>query len=250
MLMFALFLKMFGVCIGFSVLRIFLRQNFVPDHRMTKIGISFFVFHGAHIVFFPNFLLNWMLIYISVITVFGIRFLYFKNQQTQFSKEFPAVLTSIILNMKLGQSFRQALRASIQQAKRRPKMILQAIYEHVAFSQQEMSAESAPKGVWYAEICAEIVKIDGSTHKTIEKVENFRRRLMIVEKFRRRSGRIRGQITLQLILMSLIYAGIFAINYFMFSLKDYKGLVMLSLVFYLAGMITVLSIGRRIRWNI
>ena len=96
----------------------------------------------------------------------------------------------------------------------------------------------------------EIAKIDGSTHKTIEKVENFRRRLMIVEKFRRRSGRIRGQIKLQMILMSLIYAGIFAINYFMFSLKDYKGLVMLSLAFYLAGMITVLSIGRRIRWNI
>ena len=248
--MFAVFFKMFGVCIGFSVLRIFLRQNFVQDHRMTKIGIAFFVFHGVHIVFFPNFLLNWLLIYFSVISVFGIRFVYFKNQQTQFSKEFPAVLTSIILHMKLGQSFRQALRAAIQQAKRRPRIILQSIYEHVAFSQQEMTAESAPKGVWYAEICAEIAKIDGSTHKTIEKVENFRRRLMIVEKFRRRSGRIRGQIKLQMILMSLIYAGIFAINYFMFSLKDYKGLVTLSLAFYLAGMITVLSIGRRIRWNI
>ena len=143
--MFALFLKMFGICIGFSVLRIFLRQNFVQDHRMTKIGIAFFVFHGAHIVFFPNFLLNWMLIYFSVIGVFGIRFLYFKNQQTQFSKEFPAVLTSIILHMKLGQSFRQALRASILQAKQRHKIVLQSIYDNVAFSQQEMSTETAPK---------------------------------------------------------------------------------------------------------
>jgi hypothetical protein len=248
--MFALFLKMFGVCIGFSVLRIFLRQNFVLNHQMIKMGIAFFVFQGAHIVFFPNFLINWLLIYFSVIGVFAIRFLYFKSQETQFSKEFPAVLTSIILHMKLGQSFRQALRSAIQQTKRSTKIILQSIYEHVAFPQQEITTESAQKGVWYSEICAEIAKIDGSTHKTIEKVENFRRRIMIVEKFRRRSGRIRGQIKLQMILMSLIYAGIFAVNYFMFSLKDYKGFVTLSLAFYLAGMITVLSIGRRIRWNI
>ncbi len=248
--MFALFLKMFGVCIGFSVLRIFLRQNFVQTQRMTKIGIAFFVFHGAHIVLLQNFFINWMLIYFSVIGFLGFYFWYTKNLQTQFSKEFPAVLTSIILHMKLGQSFRQALRASILQAKPRHKRALQSIYDHVAFSQQEMGAENGEKGVQYQEICSEIAKIDSSTHKTIEKVENFRRRLMIIEKFRRKSGRIRGQIKLQIILMTFIYAGIFAINYFMFSLKDYGGLVTLSLAFYLAGMVTVLSIGRRIQWNI
>jgi hypothetical protein len=246
----ALFLKMFGVCIGFSVLRIFLRQNFVQKQRMTKIGSAFFVFHGMHIVFLPNFFINWALIYFSVIGFLGFIFLYSKNLQNQFSKDFPSLLTSIILHMKLGQSFRQALRASIQQAKPRHRGILQSIYDHVAFSQQEMEAKSGSNRVWYQEIRAEIAKIDGSTHKTIEKVENFRRRLMIIEKFRRRSGRIRGQIRLQIILMSFIYVGIFAINFFMFSLKDYTGLVALSLAFYLVGMIIVFGIGRRIRWNI
>lgn len=248
--MFALFLKMFGVCIGFSVLRIFLRQNFVQSPRMTKIGITFFMFHGLHIVFFPNFFANWSLIYFSVIGFFVFHFLYFKNLQTQFRKEFPAILTSIILHMKLGQSFRQALRSSILQAKHKHRSFLQSIYEHVAFSQQEFGSKTVLKGGEYTEICAEFVKIDSSTHKTIEKVENFRRRLMIIEKFRRRSGRIRGQINLQMVLMSLIYAGIFAINHWMFTLNDYKGMIVLSLAFYLAGMITVFCIGKRIQWNI
>lgn len=244
------FLKMFGVCIGFSVLRIFLRQNFVQQQSLTKIVIAFFLFNSLHLLFFENFLLNWFLIYASVLFIFGAKKIYDERQETLFRKEFPVILTSILLNMKLGQSFRQSLRSCHSTLSPRWQSRFEQIYLNVAFSPQEKHLLDGEKGAFSREITQELKKIDGSTHKTIEKIENFRRRLIITEKFRRRSGRIRGQVHLQIILMSLIYVAVFAINAFLFPLERYKLIVLTSVFTYLFGLLVVFMIGKRVRWNI
>lgn len=244
------FLKMFGVCIGFSVLRIFLRQNFVKQTPMTKIGIGFFAFHAVQINIFENFFVNWILVYASIVLIFLFVKLYSKNLETQFSKEFPAILTSLILNMKLGQSFRQSLRLSFDSVSARWRPWIAQIYDDVVFSTQENGLKRSSTGAFLKEISQEFIKMDRSNHKTIEKIENFRRRLIIIEKFRRRSGRIRGQVRLQIILMSIIYAGVFAINGFMFPMGEYKILIAMSVLTYILGLLMVFAIGKRIRWNI
>lgn len=244
------FLKMFGVCIGFSVLRIFFRQNFVQERVLTKIVIGFFLFNALHLLFFENFLLNWFLIYGSVLLILGLKFFFDQRQENLFRKEFPVILTSILLNMKLGQSFRQSLRTSLTTMTPCWRTRFELIYQNVAFSPQENGSVFEKMGGFSAEIAQELKKIDGSTHKTIEKIENFRRRLMITEKFRRRSGRVRGQVHLQIILMSLIYAAVFAINAFMFPLERYKLIVLVSVFAYLFGLVVIFMIGKRVRWNI
>ncbi len=244
------FLKMFGVCIGFSVLRIFLRQNFVKQSVMTKIGMGFFAFHAVQINFFENFFVNWFLVYGSIIGIIVFVKLYSKNLETQFSKEFPAILTSLILNMKLGQSFRQSLRMSFDSVSVRWRPWIAHIYDDVVFLPQENGSKRSSAGAFLKEMSQEFIKMDRSTHKTIEKIENFRRRLIIIEKFRRRSGRIRGQVRLQIILMSIIYAGVFAMNGYMFPMGEYKILIALSVLTYILGLLMVFAIGKRIRWNI
>lgn len=248
--MYEVFLKMFGVCIGYSVFRIFLRQNFVTEDMLTKIVIAFFCFHLLQIIFIQNFLMSWILIYISVGLILLLAKIYLEIRRNQFTKEFPAILTSIILNMKLGQSFRQALRITCTSTVEPWSATMNSIYEDVAFSPQTNTSKSMLSGSFLREIQQEFKKIDGSTHKTIEKVENFRRRLMIVDKFRRRSGRIRGQVHLQIIIMSFIYVGVFAINSFMFPLSQYKMIVLASIITFLIGFILVLLIGKKIQWKI
>ncbi|MBY0383751.1 hypothetical protein K2X05_01215 [bacterium] len=248
--MYEVFLKMFGVCIGYSVFRIFLRQNFVTEDALTKIVIGFFSFHLLQIIFIQNFLINWILIYISVGLIGLFAKIYLEIRKTQFRKEFPAILTSIILNMKLGQSFRQALRAASANTAARWSATMIEIYQDVAFSPQTNTSKNELSGPFLREIQREFKKIDCSTHKTVEKVENFRRRLMIIEKFRRRSGRIRGQVHFQIIIMSFIYVGVFAINSFMFPLARYKFIVLLSLIAFFVGFVLVLLIGKKIQWKI
>ncbi len=244
------FLKMFGVCIGFSVLRIFLRQNFVQERALTKIVIAFFLFNALHLLFFENFLLNWFLIYGSVLLILELKKFSDERQENLFRKEFPVILTSILLNMKLGQSFRQSLRSCLTTLSPTWRTRFERIYQNVAFSPQENGVVFEKMRGFSVEITQELKKIDGSTHKTIEKIENFRRRLMITEKFRRRSGRIRGQVHLQIILMSLIYAAVFAINAFLFPLERYKFIILASVFLYLFGLAVIFVIGKRVRWNI
>jgi hypothetical protein len=249
-MMIDVFLKMFGIGVGYFVLRIFLRQNFVQTLPLTKIGIAFFIFHGLQISLIENFFTNWLLIYASVFVVLLCKNVYLKKLESRFCIEFPSILTSLILQMKMGQSFRQALRTTTSVATPAMHANLKLIYEHVAFSPQEKRPQLLPIAYFLADVIAEFQKIDQSKHKSVEKIENFRSRLIIVEKFRRRSGRIRGQVHLQVLLMSLIYGIVFAINFVMFNLSQFKTLIIVSLMFYFLGLAVVLIIGRRIRWNV
>lgn len=248
--MIALFFKIFGLWIGYSMLRIFLRQNFVQKEKMTKIGILFFVFQTSQILFLKNFLLNWIILYGSLFVLFVVKFIYTKRLKTQFQSEFPGFLTSIILQMKLGQSFRQSLRFTHQTMKTQWQSVFREICYDVAFSQQEKQPTNSFWNDFCEEMRSEVKKIDGSTHKTIEKVENFRRRLIIIDKFRRRSGRIRGQVQIQVFFMCLIYALIFAVNAWLFDLWSYKLVLMISILFFILGLFMVVFIGRRIQWTV
>ncbi len=100
------------------------------------------------------------------------------------------------------------------------------------------------------EITAEFKKVDQSAHKSIEKLENFRRRLSVLNNFRRRSGRIRGQVQLQAGILFVIYAISFAFVAIAFSLRDLAGLLLVSFLLFVVGLVMVFYLGKDVKWKI
>ncbi|MCC6137981.1 MAG: hypothetical protein IT287_05070, partial [Bdellovibrionaceae bacterium] len=106
-------------------------------------------------------------------------------------------MTSVILQMKIGKSFRASFQNALESLPQYQKETLQKIYQNVAFLPQANDKKMTTKRSFSAVLLDELYKIDRSQHKTIEKLENFRGRLLTANNFRRRSGRIRENIYVQ-----------------------------------------------------
>ncbi len=248
--MYEVFLKMFGIGIGFFIIRIFLRQKFGQESSLAKIGTVFLLVQLIQTTIIAPIFANWLLMGLSFCAFFLFHFAKLKILESRFRSEFQGVLSQIILNMKMGNSFRQSLRFSMGMSQTQMTNAMVQVYDLVVFSPQKEVLEWGWGHVFLSEVVTEFRKIDQTRHKSVEKVENYRRKMDILEKFRRKSGRIRGQIHLQVTLMTIIYAAVFAFNAYMFPLYRYKMLITASIFFYLIGLLCVLLIGRRVRWNI
>jgi hypothetical protein len=173
-----------------------------------------------------------------------------KCLETRFHYEFPAILTNVILQMKMGQSFRASLAKVTKHARPRYRAILESIYDHVAFSQQKNDKIMADRSVFAREILLTFMQVDQTSHRSIEKLENFRTRLIILNEFRRRSGQIRGQIQLQAYVLTGIYVLSFAFVSRSFPLSELLNLLLFSFFLFVAGLVSLFVIGRRVKWKI
>jgi Flp pilus assembly protein TadB len=246
----ALFLKIFAVSIGYSVLRIYIRQNFLTEHVMTKIVSAYCVLQTFIMLFVKNFLWNWVFICLPVVAILCFVFSYSKRQEICFRYEFPDIITSLILQMKMGRGLRKSFQIYLESGSKRYTSTLHYIYDNVVFLPQEIDKKMTEQSCFVRELIIEFKKIDQSTHKSIEKLENFRRRLIILNEFRRRSGRIRGQVQLQAAVLTFIYVGCFAMMTLLFNLLAHPQVLLISLLLYSIGALGIFLMGNKIKWSI
>ena len=244
------FLKMFGICIGYSVIRFYFRKNLITKREMTKIVSVYFALQVFQTFFLQKNFLQWVFVFVPIAFFLTAHFLFIKSLESRFRYEFPGVLTNIILQMKMGKSFRSSVQQVAQQSPHRFRQFLESIFDLVAFSQQQNDKKLASASPFAREILQTFTFVDQSSHRAVEKLENFRTRLIILNEFRRRSGQIRGQIQLQAYVLTGIYAASFAFVARCFDLSELWNLILLSFLLFLLGLIGLFVVGRRVKWKI
>ncbi|MCB9072433.1 MAG: hypothetical protein H6623_02335 [Bdellovibrionaceae bacterium] len=191
-------------------------------------------------------MLNALLLSVVYVLIFVLQ----KRQESLFRYGFPEFLTSIILQMKIGKSFRSSFQFSLENLPTYQKEILSKIYQNVVFLPQANDKKMTFHRSFSGILLHELRKIDQSTHQTIDKIENFRTRLITANNFRRRSGRIRENIYVQLGFMSFIYVSAFAYIAWTMPVSLIGDILIVSLAFFLLGGTIALFIGRKIKWTI
>jgi hypothetical protein len=250
MLMVITFLKICGIFFGYSTIQIYFSRKLIAKREMTKIVSAYFVIQLLQTFFLHNLFVQWCLIFVPVGIFFGAYLLFIKQLESRFHYEFPGILTNLILQMKMGQSFRASLAKVMLHSRLRYRGILESIYDHVAFSQQKNDKKMAEGTVFAREILVTFMQVDQSSHRAIEKLENFRTRLIILNEFRRRSGQIRGQIQMQAYVLTGIYVLSFIFIARSFPLSELWSLLLFSFFLFIAGLVSLFVIGRRVKWNI
>lgn len=248
--MIAFFFKMFAIGIGFSVIRFLFRQNFITELQMTKIVSAYFLAQVFQFLFSGNFLWQWTFVFAPIFAFIAWIFFYRARLESRFSSEFPDMLTNMILHMRAGKSFRRSLQETAADVPERYATRLLYILENVVFSPQNGDKRMTQRSPFIRQIIVEFAKIDRSSHQSIEKIENFRCRLLILRDFRRRSGQIRGQIQSQALVLTLIYGLCLAFVAISFPLRELAGLILFSALLFLAGLLVMIQLGRRVKWKI
>lgn len=244
------FLQMFAIGIGYFAIRIFLRQFFITTHTMTKIVSAFFAIQWFAFLFSSHLFSLLMINFVFVCGIFVSVFIFHKRRETQFRYGFPEILTCIILQMKIGKSFRASFQNALHSLPQYQKEILQQIYQNVAFLPQESEKKRADDRSFGGFLFDELLKIDRSHHKTIEKLENFRGRLITSNNFRRRSGRIRENIYVQVSIMGFFYVTAFVYVVMTVGFARVQDVLVLSAVMFLLGTFLAFWLGRKIKWTI
>lgn len=239
---------LFGFCIFIRILEQIRTKNLISSDHMTKIGTTFFVLMVIIASFFsrsPIIVLAFL--YSTVIFVSVCEPLLRKWREKNFESEFLPILSSIILKMKAGTSFREALLATSDESDPFMRTKLQQIREAVVFSQQLTAKDSTP---FLNLVINELDLVDKASHSAIQRLCNFRRKLDVESDFRRKSG----QILLQLRMQSYILAGLyFALVIFVTTRFDFKSnfeLMALSFLLFVIGFVWVQRSGRKIRWKV
>lgn len=246
----AFLIKILGICFGLRILESFFRKNNIPGTVMTKIVSGFVIVQCFHLIFLTKNRWQMVFIFLPILIFIWLTKIYLKWLENQFQSQFPDVLTNIILQMKTGKSFRVSLMQSTQSAPSQFRFHMQRIYELVVFSQQGNDKKMALKTRFLNQIVLQFYQIDRSSFKSIEKLESFRRKLVIMNQFRRKSGQIRNQVRMQSNILILMYGLCFAFVSFNFALRELKPLIFCSIMMFIAGQFLVFWIGRRISWRI
>lgn len=246
----SLLTKIFGIYFGLRILESFFRENNIPDALLTKIVSSYLCIQALALIIFAKNRWDFIFIFIPIFIFFIAVKIYLKWLENQFCSAFPDILTHVILNIKSGKSFRTSLQQATQTVPMRFRYQWGRICELVVFSPQPNDKKMAPKSPFIHQIGVQFIKIDRSSFKTVEKLESFRRKYVIMQQFRRKSGQIRGQIQLQSNILILLYAICFAFVSWSFSLKELQSLIFISLSLFILGQLIVFAIGRRVSWKI
>lgn len=244
------FVQMFAIGIGYFVIRICQRQFFITSTAMTKIVSGFFIIQWVAFHFFANFFSLMGVNTISVIAIFVSVFIFHKHRETQFQYGFPDILTAIILQMKIGKSFRSSFQNALLTLPEYQKETLRRIHQNVAFLPQENDKKLTRDRSFQGFLLQELVKIDQSQHKSIEKLENFRSRLIIANNFRRRSGRIRENIYVQVAIMGFFYVSAFVYVVMTTDFERVRDVILISAALFCMGTMGAVWLGRKIKWTI
>lgn len=244
------FVQMFAIGIGYFVIRNFQRQFFIAKPLMTKIVSGFFLLQWCAFHFSANY---FSIVVFNVVYVLGIFvgiFIFHKRREMQFQCGFPDILTAMILQMKIGKSFRSSYQNALSTLPEYQKETLLKIQQNVAFLPQANDKKLTRDRSFRGLLLQEFLKIDQSQHKTIEKLENFRSRLIIANNFRRRSGRIRENIYVQVGIMGFFYVAAFVYVVMTMDLIKVHTVVLISAMQFAIGTLMACWLGRKIKWTI
>lgn len=248
-MMFVFLVSLLGFAVAYRISMSFVHRNHLANSDMTKIGTACFLITLALLVMLPRerFML-WIAIFLPLmIMAFSLAALV-KMRSKRFRERFRETLTLILLKMKTGKSFRQALAESIDESEPQHRVKMGEIVNVVAFSQQEESASISDEFV--REAIAEFKRVDQSPHASIRRLTVFRDKLQIEDDFRHRSGQALAQIRAQSLVMTGLYLAVLVFTLHRFGWRSNSGLFITSALLFVCGAAWIWIGGRRMKWKV
>ncbi|MEN0058055.1 MAG: hypothetical protein AAGB31_04420 [Bdellovibrio sp.] len=152
----------------------------------------------------------------------------------------------LILNLQAGHSFRSSFRMAIDIQSGWVRLQLLELYESMLMSKNVIATKSA----LMKDLQVELMEVDQSSARCLEQIRTLRRGLKMQEDFRRRSGQITQQIKMQAIIVTALYVALLIFVIMQFGYRRYHSLILMSFLIFVAGLIWIFAVGRRMKWKV
>ena len=247
-MLFAFFVSLLAFSIALWIFEQLVEQSFFSKTEMTKIGTAYLAMVLVLIIFLPH--TNraiWFAVMGPLIVASAAAFLVIRNRAKQFRELIRQTLSLISLKMKSGRSFRQALGEACGESPMRFRSKLSEIANAVVFSQQTSERSVHP---FITEVIEELVRVDQNPHASMKRLAVYRLKLKIEDDFRRRSGQVLSRIRAQSIVMTCLFAAVFAFMIWNFGWSANSTALLSAALLFACGGVWIYFGGRRLRWRV
>jgi Flp pilus assembly protein TadB len=200
-----------------------------------------------------NFLLRdfiFMLIALNIaifLSPWWVPFLIQKHRESSLKKQFIPIVDGLILSMKSGKGFRPAVMTCGERSALTIQHTLKEFLSAIQYQKEIQSLSKDPKIVFFFQ---ELMQVDQSAHKPVEKLKALRRRLVIEKNFRQKSRQALLQVRFQSWIISAMYLLVLGYVQHDFGLRTHLKLVLGSGFLFCIGLFVVQKMGRNYKWKI
>lgn len=238
---------LFVICV--FVCRIQLRRSFktvVYDHRLTKIGTASSLMLLS-LPFLPiSEFLSAFLIIVHHILISHLNDFYewMKLRKAELAR--LSAITRLIVQMQMGDSLRTSLN-QLSESERDPfwKRQWSKLSTSVAFSPQD----SVFRNPILRTFCRDLCQCDRSSFQQLNQLREIRQIYKKESDFRRRSGQVMLQLRLQAMILFGLHLAVTAFMIHQFGWSSHKLIFLFSFLLMSMGLLALVLMGRRKKWN-
>lgn len=157
---------------------------------------------------------------------------------------FVSILDEIILEMRMGRSFRESFqKSSLGQPKWVRKLFDELLTAFVL--RQAISAREIDDGM-----IADLREVFLSSLKQLDRLRSLRRRLKIERDFRQKSRKALVQVRMQSLILSLLFVPLLIYQLLNRAWAEQKIIVIVAITLFISGAWWIIWAGRRYQWKI
>ena len=229
-------------------LEILHESSLITKLAMTKIGTLFVLWNVLGIIF----LSPWPLMVFFWLQLPNILLCLSKKwirmyRETCFRRHFLGFLNKIILQMRSGNSFRQAVVRANETNSSFVRTKMDDIMKIVVFSQH---SSTVTKSSFVDFIISEFKLVDTHSHRSLQRLLNLRKKIQIEEEFRHRSGQVLNQIRLQSTVITVLYSALLIFVVVQYGFMKHSGIIYVSTFMFIVGLLFVFKLGRKLKWKV
>lgn len=244
----AFFISLFGIRLSIQITDKMFERRLIDRSLRSKMRVLAPISIVCVVISSANRpILAWSVVCCALICLVVSQFVIRAHRENKFRAEFLDYIERVIMLVRTGKPFRLALSSAIDDIEPFTQKKIGKILEFVFFSQHsDLLAADLPM----QNIVSELVAIDRSAHKTLERLVLLRRNLRLELEFRSKAGQVMRRMRWQSYILTGLYIALLVFMLNMFTWREIWPFLWISVTFFVTGLCWMMFAGRKIRWKI
>lgn len=237
-------LTIFGLAVAVRTL------NFLSDRGVLALKVSgkvfFLIAYGISTYFLSDILL-WIVTIMCIFLPIAVVQLQIKFRRNIVKGEFASILETLIVEMKSGKAFREAVKSYLDCSEGYKKSVLNEFLCPLLQQEQNSTRYFDLKTATFFE---ELLRIERSSSRVIDRLVSLRHKIRTEHEFKIKVRRAMLQTKAQALVVAILYILLLTYSASVYEWNLLKPFVLISGVFFILGVIVLLNIGSRFKWKI
>jgi Flp pilus assembly protein TadB len=244
----SLFFSLFGLIIVFRMSELLIHHHFVPSTQRKNLLLIAFVGEIALEVTLKTLpIAHWIVLFALFLTPGMLFQLQEMRRRDDFERKIVSFLDSLVVRLRSGQSLKESVQELGRNCSGPSRFYFQEISSLLHFSAVDRKNS---KDRLFEETLGELLDVHKTTHRSVEKLKAFRRKIKTEQEFRQKSRQVTLQVKAQASVLGILFTALVFYTLHTYALVDVQKVLCISVGLFVFGVFVCFQILRRFKWTV